>query len=296
MQALRIEPAVLTRLYRLAKAERWQLPIERFAAALEAGAGRAPGGGGAGARELERFLTSLHLEDLAVACACEIGSETAWEHFVGEQRPALYRAADAIEPGGGARDLADSLYAELYGLRERDGNRQSLFRYFQGRSSLATWLRAVLSQRYIDRVRAARRLEPLPEEEAVVGSARGAEPPEPDRARFQSLMRTALDRAIAGLDARDRLRLRCYYAQQLTLAQTGRLMGEHEATVSRQLGRTRRAIREAVERDLRRVAGLNDAQIARCFECAVEDAGPLDLDELLDGAGGRKKATPDRSL
>ncbi len=296
MQAPRIDPALLTRLYRLARAERWQLPIERFAAALEAGAGRAPGGGGAGAGELERFLTSLHLEDLALACACEIGSEAAWEHVVREQRPALYRAADALEPGGGARDLADSLYAELYGLRERDGDRQSLFRYFQGRSSLATWLRAVLSQRYVDRIRAARRLEPLPEEEAIVGSASGAEPPEPDRARFQRLMRTALDRAIAGLDARDRLRLRCYYAQQLTLAQTGRLLGEHEATVSRQLGRTRRAIREAVERDLRKGAGLNDAQVGRCFECAVEDAGPLDLDELLDDAGGRKKTAPDRSL
>jgi DNA-directed RNA polymerase specialized sigma24 family protein len=41
------------------------------------------------------------------------------------------------------------LYADLYS--------KSLFRYFQGRSSLATWLRAVLSQRYVDRIRANRR-------------------------------------------------------------------------------------------------------------------------------------------
>ncbi len=293
MQAPRIDPALLTRLYRLAKAERWQVPIERFAAALEAGAGRAPGGAGAG--ELERFLTSLHLEDLALACACEIGSEAAWEHFIREQRPVLYRAADALEPGGGARDLADSLYAELYGLRERDGARQSLFRYFHGRSSLATWLRAVLSQRYVDRVRARRRLAPLPEEEAALGPARGSDPPEPDRARFRDLLRTALDRAVRDLAPRDRLRLRCYYAQQLTLAQTGRLLGEHEATVSRQLGRTRGAIREAVERRLRAEAGLNDAQIARCFEVATDDAGPLDVNELLGGPGGRKNAAPDRS-
>ena len=43
----------------------------------------------------------------------------------------------------------------------REGQRQSLFRYFQGRSSLATWLRAVLAQRYVDRQRALRRLAPL---------------------------------------------------------------------------------------------------------------------------------------
>ncbi|MBI4521077.1 MAG: sigma-70 family RNA polymerase sigma factor, partial [Gemmatimonadetes bacterium] len=183
MHALRIDGALLTRLYRLAKAERWQLPVEHFAAALQASAGHVLGGRSAGARELERALASLHLEDLAIGCACEAGSEAAWEHFVREQRPALYRAADALDPSGGARELADSLYAELYGLREREGERQSLFRYFHGRSSLATWLRAVLSQRYVDRVRAARRLQPLPDEETAAGPARGAEPPDPSRAR-----------------------------------------------------------------------------------------------------------------
>ena len=70
-----------------------------------------------------------------------------------EYRPLLYRAADALDPHGGARDLADALYADLYGLPDAQGERQSLFRYYQGRSSLATWLRAVLSQRYVDRLR-----------------------------------------------------------------------------------------------------------------------------------------------
>ena len=79
-----------------------------------------------------------------------------------EHRPRLYRAADALDPAGGARDLADSLYADLYGFPDRQGKRKSLFRYFHGRSSLSTWLRAVLAQRHVDRLRTARRLEPLP--------------------------------------------------------------------------------------------------------------------------------------
>ena len=45
-------------------------------------------------------------------------------------RPVLYRAADAIDATGNARELADSLYADLYGLAEKGGKRQSLFRYF----------------------------------------------------------------------------------------------------------------------------------------------------------------------
>ena len=105
-----------------------------------------------------------HTADLELARLCAEGNEHAWERFVREYRPLLYRAADALDTTQGARDIADSLYAELYGLDTRTGTRQSLFRYYQGRSSLATWLRAVLAQRYVDRLRAQRRLEPLPEE------------------------------------------------------------------------------------------------------------------------------------
>src|SRR5262249_28815501 len=120
----------------------------------------------------ERLLevSTSYAADLELARRCEAGDDKAWERFVHEYRPLLYQAADRIEPGGGARDLADSLYAELYGLPDADGHRRSLFRYFQGRSSLATWLRAVLAQRYVDRVRATRRLEPLPPEEIADGA------------------------------------------------------------------------------------------------------------------------------
>ena len=270
------------------------MPLDRFAAALEASAGRAFAGhspGTAGARELERYLASLHLEDLALACACAAGDEDAWEHFVREQRPLLYRAADAIDPGGGARDLADSLYADLFGLGNRASERQSLFRYFHGRSSLTTWLRAVLAQRHIDRLRTGRRVEPLPDEESARALPAPHRPIEPDRDRYLGLIRDALGRAVANLAARDRLRLACYYAQELTLAQTGRMLGEHEATSSRQLARTRLAIRKAVEEHLRAEAGLADAEIARCFECVTEDAGPMDLQEML----GRKESALDRS-
>jgi RNA polymerase sigma-70 factor, ECF subfamily len=243
-------------------------------------------------------VQARHEEDLELARQCAAGSDAAWERFVRDYRPVLYRAADALEPGGGARDLADALYADLYGLRERDGERQSLFRYFQGRSSLATWLRAVLAQRYVDRVRARRRLEPLPDEdhETQERTPRPDGPPDPDRGRHLALLRQALARAVARLDSRDRLRLGCYYLQELTLAETGRLLKEHEATVSRQLARTRGALRKDVERQLLVEAGLNEAQVAECFESAAGDAGPLDLTQMLGTAGsGRKESGPDRS-
>jgi len=267
--------------------------MHRFAEALEASAGRVRAGAQSG--ELERYLTALHLEDLALACACAAGDESAWEHFVFEQRPLLYRAADAIDPGGGARDLADSLYAELFGLRDRAGERQSPFRYFHGRSSLTTWLRAVLAQRHVDRLRTNRRLEALPDEDSSAALPAPSSPIEPDRDRYLELIRQALERAVAHLPPRDRLRLACYYAQALTLAETGRLLGEHEATSSRQLARTRRAIRDDVERQLRVECGLTDIEVGQCFACVSQDAGPLDLNQILDIGSGRKESAPDRS-
>jgi len=179
--------------------------------------------------------------------------------------------------------------------------RQSLFRYFHGRSSLTTWLRAVLAQRHVDRLRTSRRLEALPDEDSSFALPAPARPIEPERDRDLGLIRKALEAAVANLAARDRLRLACYYAQELTLAQTGRMLGEHEATASRGLARTRAAIREALERHLRVEVGLTDAEIARCFESVTEDAGPLDLRELLDVGSrgsrdsGRKRSALDRS-
>ena len=283
----RIPDALTARLYHKAKADRWALPLAQFAEALQASANRTFATREPSARDLEKYVGSLHVEDLALACACAAGHDAAWEHFVTEYRPVLYRAADAIDRGGGARETADALYADLFGTRERDGQRQSLFPYFHARSSLSTWLRAVLAQRHVDVVRTRRRLEPLPDSEEPLA----APPADPDRRRYLELIQHALTIAIAALTARDRLRLASYYAQQLTLAQTGRLLGEHEATASRQLARTRRAIRQHVERHLRSDAGLDDDQIARCFELVLEDAGPLDLSDIM-----RKDSAPDRSI
>ena len=83
--------------------------------------------------------------------------------------------------------------------------------------------------------------------------------------------------------------------QELTLAEIGRLLKEHEATVSRQLARTRRAIRDAVEHELREDAGLNEAQVAECFASVAADPGPLDLHPLLVGARHEREAS-ERSL
>ena len=290
-----MDAARAARLLREAGGERWGLPVAAFAEALERSAAKAFAGRAPTPADQDRYLASLHLADLALACACAQGDPGAWDHFILEFRPALYRAADAMDAGGGAREVADSLYAELFGLKEKDGGRQSLFRYFHGRSSLSTWLRSLVAQRYVDRIRERRRLDPLPEDSSPAALASRPAPPDPDRARFAAAMRGTLGLAIAALAPRDRLLLGCYYAQGMTLAQIGRLTGEHEATVSRHLARTRLAVRRAVEQGLRAAHGFGDAEITECFARLSADAGSIDLGDWLQAGGPRKNSTADRS-
>ncbi len=277
--------AALTRHTCHEKASRWGLRVARVADALEASLARLCGASEPTPADVERTVASLHLDDLVLACACAEGLDAAWEHFIREYRPSLYRAADAIDPSGGARELADGLYGELFGLSERDGQRRSHFRYYHGRSSLGTWLRAVLAQRYVDRIRSRRRLDPLPADESAAALPAPARHDPPDRPRYITAMRVAMAAAVAALAARDRLRLTCYYAQALTLAEIGRAMAEHEATVSRHLTRTRRVLREYVERYLREVQQMTNAQIDECFASVVQDAGSLHLPDMLGTSG-----------
>lgn len=229
---------------------------------------------------LERYA-----DDLALAAACAAGDEAAWDRFIRDYRPILYRAADAIDPTGGAREIADALYGELFSRK--------LFAYYHGKSSLATWLRALLSQRYVDRWRDTRRLDPIDADSpAPVAAIAPGEPPDPGREARAAALEASLAAALAALEPRDRLRLRCYHAQGMTLVQIGRVTGESEATVSRQLARARRTVAGAVRERLRRDHGMSEAEVAECLAAAMDDAGTLDVAALL---GDRKNPAVDRS-
>jgi RNA polymerase sigma-70 factor len=265
--------------------------LERSVASRFRGEKRAPA-----ESEIVAYLESLNLPDLALACACAEGHEAAWEHFILHYRPELYAAARSLGGVANPQGVADSLYAELYGLEVREGRRRSLFTYFHGRSRLGTWLRAVLAQRHVDAIRAARRTVSLDqpgasgEDSAGEGFSRAAALPDPrgvaaletgpDRERLLAILQAALQAALAALDARDRLRLSYYYAQDLTLAQIGRLMNEHEATVSRKLERIRAGLRQRIEKALREEKRLSAAQVKLCYEYAREE-WPFDLMRAL---------------
>ena len=295
---------LVEKLYAQSQAARWGLTLERFSLSLERSAAKRFAGESPPRQKLEDYLAGLHVEDLALATACAAGCESAWEHFFSTYRQYLYAAAAAItrRPRNDpyACEFADSLYATLYG-RETSLGRVSLFHHFHGRSKLSTWLRAVLAQRYIDVLRQEKRLEGLEDNDGVEKVLAPKhktdwEPTDPLRARYLQLLADALKRAIASLDPLDRTRLISYYLKDLTLAEIGKAMNEHEATVSRKLERVRLELKDKVITILKSgwsasdgpqaqsadgQPGLDHAQIQLCFEYAME-AWPFDFSHLLD--------------
>ena len=305
--------AVLERFYTQSQAGHWGLSREQFAAALARSSKKALTPATASPQKLQDYLSALHLEDLALATACTEGVEAAWEHFFTAFRAYLRSAAAAIlrcrAGSAEACDLADSLFSDLYGLAAAKGPERSLFRYFHGRSSLKTWLRAVLAQRHIDSLRAGRRFEELAEDESG-GERPGVllssplQPLDPHRERYLSSFTRALHTALDRLKSHEKDRLRLYYAEGKTLAEIGRLLGEHESSVSRHLDRARADLRGEVENILRHgfaaangsasQPGLSDAEIALCFEYCAQDT-PIDLDKLLPPSKSRGPATGKRT-
>jgi RNA polymerase sigma factor (sigma-70 family) len=195
-----------------------------------------------------------------------------------------------------AEELADSLHAELYGIRSGHGGpRKSLFEYFHGRSKLSTWLRAVLAQKHVDLIRTSGKTvsldgdteEEVPREIPSGGKSGLADP---NRTRYLGRFSGALSGALAALSARERMILACYYIDEITLAEIGKMLGEHESTVSRHLDRIRRVLREKVTEALRRETpacngraaepALDAAQVELAFEYALED-WPFDLSRAL---------------
>jgi RNA polymerase sigma-70 factor (ECF subfamily) len=229
---------------------------------------------------IDKFLGGLHADDLCLVIACERGDQAAWNDLV-EGYGATVRSAarSASSNGAMADDLAQSIWAELHGLKTRpDGKPAGKLAYYSGAGSLGGWLRAVVGQLAIDQHRREARLI-QPEEDAdldrlahdVEGEPQtfGAfhSSPSPEETLASDLaaadVEKALARALAELDDEDRLLMKLYYFDGLRLREAGAVLGFHEATASRRLTRIHGAVREQVEMILVKEHGWTRSEATR---------------------------------
>src|ERR1700730_13707968 len=219
--------------------------------------------------EIRTFLLSLRVGDLALSRACAPGNNTALEIFLTRYREKLYLSALRIaREDSAARDLADTLYADLYGTHTREGERVSKLASYTGRGSLEGWLRTVLSQEYVNRYRRTKRLVSL-DEESEEGVQFRAPEPEPLPAADQRLAE-ATDKALTVLSSEDRVVLSAYYLDGRTLAEIARMLGVHESTISRKIDKLAKSLRKQIVAALGR-RGMSRRQAEEALEVDVRD-------------------------
>ena len=251
----------------------------------------------ASSAEIKEFIDELRADDLCLIVACEKGDDAAWEDLVKNFDATVKSAARKISSNAeDAEDLASSIWAELYGLKhDRSGRLKTKLSYYSGKGSLGGWLRAITNQLAIDEFRKQSKFVQIEENrefenleyEASEKSENSSvvshsENPEEilTESRTAKDVTQALQQAIAGLEAEDKLILKLYYFDDLKLKDIGATLGFHEATASRKLVRVQSEVRKSVEKILRAEHGWSEAEVKRYLSETASKLG-VNLEKMF---------------
>ena len=220
--------------------------------------------------DVEAALQSLRLEEVVLARACVAGNERAWDLFLTRYRNAMYDAAYKIaRDEASARSLADSLYAELYGLSKDGVVRASKLRYYLGRGSLAGWLRTVVAQEYVNQYRKTKRETSL---EAAVEDGHQFAADNSETPLIDGRVESATAAELATIGPEERFLLAAYFLDHRTLLEISKVLGVHESTVSRKLERVTASLRKRIRKRL-----IEAGMSARQADEAMQDVDVRDL-------------------
>jgi RNA polymerase sigma-70 factor, ECF subfamily len=216
------------------------------------------------------FLGTLHTNDLYLGLACALQIEGAWDRFDSIYRKYIKDLAGfVLMTNNAAADLAEGVLADLF-LPDHSG--RSRIASYEGRSTLATWLRVIVNHRAInERVRPNRTygIESIPDIADEVAlyrmdtSLRAC--------RYGRMIRESLQCSCQGLTSRERLILLLRYDDGLQLGQIARLLGVHQSTITRQIKRACAKLRERLVVNLSAKYSLDQAAIDECEQEMLEN-------------------------
>lgn len=209
---------------------------------------------------------SVFDEDLVLARACARGEETAWEDFERRHFAFIRAFATKVLPGAAGEDVAGDVIADLW-------KRGKLARY-EGRSTLRTWLGAVVLHAALNAKQSAR---PSADLEAASGLAARPGDNTAPRAERGHLTRMLQD-AVGRLSAEERLLMRLHYEQGLSLEQMRPAFARSKAALSRRLNRARASVRSTMESLSQERFGIPLAELRQGVDFASWE---FDLDSLL---------------
>lgn len=216
-------------------------------------------------------------DDLELAKACCRGDEDAWREFRERYFTYIRDFAKRFVHERAAADVADQVIADLW--------QRSRLAQFDGRSTLKTWLGAVVAHAAINAAKVERRTTTLTPRTWERASITTAAPPDDDSGRAFALL---VERAIGELEPEGKLLLLLYYEQGLTLDEMVNVVGGSKATLSRRLAGLRSALRDAIDANARRELHVDaDALRERL------DFARLEFDLAAALGGGRMEGKGD---
>ncbi|HEY0080101.1 MAG TPA: sigma-70 family RNA polymerase sigma factor [Pyrinomonadaceae bacterium] len=216
------------------------------------------------------FIENLYTNDLYLTAACARRTENAWEIFTKRYGRYIKDLTAFATRTSCASDLADDILIDLF-LPDHSG--QSRIGSYEGRSSLATWLRVVVSHRAVNEHERTRHtfggaecLCQMADELALnrVGAELRA-------CRYERIIEDSLRHACQSLTARERLILVLRFEEELHLGQIARLLNVHQSTVTRQLEKAYNKLQDEMITTLSSKYHLNQCAIDECKEDILEN-------------------------
>jgi len=248
---------------------RFDLPLHRLAERIVDLARRDSNG-----VPLDAFVDRIVLDDLYLATACASADERAWAEFGSRYFDFIRGFARRTLREPRASDVADQVIADLW--------QRGTIAKFEGRSSLKTWLGAVVAHAAINAAKQERTIA-TPERalEQITSSdhRRGVEPTVGEDAGGR--LAEWVSEAIRALPSDDQLLILLYYEQGLTLAEMSAILHLSKAALSRRLDRTRRDLRRHVETSARRSTGASAEDARESVDLARVE---LDLSAVFSEA------------
>lgn len=245
-------------------------------------------GSSAAVVEIEEFIAGLHTSDLMLSVACAKGYESAWRRFCDLYRKYLVsltrrRLGRRSDP----KDLGETLWVDLF-LPDNSGN--SRIASYDGRSSLATWLRAVVNNRVINELQRKSSLS------TTVGVTR--EPADPpalrslearlSRQRYEEIIRRSFSYASSRLTSHDRGLLLLRFDEGYQLGDISRIYSVHQSTITRQLDRIVSRLRTDAISVMTCEYRMGAAAVEECMNAACDAfSNSLSILSLLEATGGK---------
>jgi RNA polymerase sigma-70 factor len=220
------------------------------------------------------FLSKLHTDDLYLTTACALNSDAAWARFY-----SLYQkyVNDLLRYLCSARGIAaepvSDLLMDLF-LPDRSG--RCRIASYDGRSSLATWLRVIVSHRVINEGQSRRNsllrtglCPELADESALERLETSIK-----AARYEQIIQECLKSACDVLSPQEKLMVLSRFEEGLHLGEIADSFGVHQSTVTRSLERVAKKIREHVVRILAIQYRLDQPAIEECLSVIADNPRP----------------------